>query len=115
MNTPVEHAATWQVTSSADHEEIILRPWILTPEQEEQPAQPYALTLAVARGLERQLADAIRQLEQRSAETPGPADRRRVQQPVFRDRRKARDFQGSPSSHTGPAPKGRSEPPDAAQ
>ena len=98
MNTPAEAVSSWQISLSPDEQQIILRPWVGNTGQGESPAQNLALTLPVARMLERQLAESIRLLEKHNEDTSAELERRRTQQPVARDRRKARHFEGSPSA-----------------
>ncbi|MGE5522860.1 MAG: hypothetical protein ACM3SS_04025 [Rhodospirillaceae bacterium] len=99
MNTPVEFVSSWQISLSADGQQIVLQPWVGKPGQAEIPAQHFALTLPIARMLQRQLAESIRVLEQHDTDMSGESERRKTQQPVARDRRKARHFEGSPSAH----------------
>jgi hypothetical protein len=96
MNTPPEAVSSWQISLSPDEQQIVLRPWVAKAGQGESPTQSFALTLPIARMLQRQLAESIRVLEEQTEETSGDLERRRTQQPVARDRRKARQFQGSP-------------------
>jgi hypothetical protein len=114
MNTPVERVSSWQITLSHDAQEIILRPWVGEPGGAELPAQHFALTLHTARMLHRQLAESIRVLDQQNADPSGAIERRKDQQPVQKNRRKARHFEGSPSarSNSEPAP-GEPKAPDA--
>jgi hypothetical protein len=114
MNTPVERVSSWQITLSPDAQEIILRPWVGEPGGAELPAQHFALTLHTARMLHRQLAESIRVLDQQSADASGAIERRRGQQPVQKDRRKARRFEGSPSARSdSEAAPGEPKPPNA--
>lgn len=99
MNTPAEFVSSWQISLSPDRRQIVLQPWVGKPGQAEMPAQHFALTLPIARMLQRQLAESIRVLEQQDTDLPGESERRKTQQPVARDRRKARHFEGSPSAH----------------
>lgn len=114
MPTPVEAVSSWQISLAPNEQQIILRPWVEKAGQAESPAQHFALTLPIARMLQRQLAESIRLLEQQNADTAGETERRRRQQPVAKDRRKARHFEGSPAVSTDSAqPPGKPGSPNA--
>ncbi len=103
MKDPVERVSSWQLALSPDEQQIVLNPWVAKSAGIEEPAQHFALSLPIARALQRQLAESIRLLEQQVGQTPAPAERRRSQQRVPNDRRKARHFEGSPSSQAHPS------------
>ncbi len=116
MNTLTELVSAWQVTLSKEQQQIILRPWVTKPGDDEQPAQSFALTLPIARMLQRELAEAIQLLEAQSADSDAPIERRKTQQRVPNDRRKARRFEGSPSPQASAEPSpDQPEPPKTAK
>jgi hypothetical protein len=98
MNTPLETVSSWQISLSPDRQRIILRPWVAEAGQGDLPAQGLVLTLPIARMLQRQLAESIRLLEEQNQDNAGDTERRRTQQPVARDRRRNRHFEGSRSA-----------------
>ena len=109
MKTPVELVSSWQITLRPVEQQIILCPWITKAGEVEQPAQHFALSLPLARALQRHLAESIRLLEDQGEDSPATPERRKAQQRVPNDRRRARHFEGSRSSKSDPE-----QPPDQA-